>query len=308
MAATDAEERVCWPDYKFRQLLGTGSFARVFAAGVTTTATRPAARRPLFGDAAASRSAPLDMCGSKRPSTAVVCTALGARKLPRVVAVKQYNRAALREPAMRDMVMAEARAMRDAGDHENVCRLLDAFEDHRGRVTEARGSLVYMAPEALVRGHTHHARPTDVWSLGVCFYLMLTGSFPFRGDSEAEVIRMVRTRPPNAKADGLPAGHPASELTLRLLDRSAATRPTAEAVCADPWLRGGAAGERSPEAQDGGDVATQAELVDVTTIPTAPVPVRPRAAGRHALAVDVSDAADSKPLAGMSADQRSHRP
>ena len=171
------------------------------------------------------------------------------------------------------------------------------------RVTEARGSLVYMAPEALVRGHTHHARPTDVWSLGVCFYLMLTGSFPFRGDSEAEVVRMVRTRPPNAKADGLPAGHPASELTLRLLDRSAATRPTAEAVCADPWLRGGAAGERSPEAQDGGDVATQAELVDVTTIPTAPVPVRPRAAGRPALAVDVSDAADSKPLAGMSADR-----
>lgn len=677
------------------QLLGTGSFARVFAAGVATTATRPAARRPLFGDSAAARSAPLDLCGLSVSTTALVHTAMGTRKLPRVVAVKQYNRAALREPAMRDMVMAEARAMRDAGDHENVCRLLDAFEDHRGvslvmdhcaggtllgalrraraaaaragpsaapgprgkagvplssgkgtptskgsssptsslasgrsraarsagtgkrafignlqphqarrvarrkpldseargaippelarpamlamargvrhlhrrgiahrdvklenvvvdgsaagtgasdavaagrirlcdfgfatrvqsqasaskaaaqafgvqmaiggpsssagvgrgvgrvgltpppplpprspafsvspsqrsvsppplppspaglvansahfsggtavafpvasgagtglphaggqapsasmpsavgqgklsgiaqetvdgqtqgpdpsvaslfaaaaeaggvagfdsdpppdqaclasesfgsdghdsicerqirpstpnrrpvvgpstakplgvargptqrlsaatpppraapsppptpplRVTEARGSLVYMAPEALVRGHTHHARPTDVWSLGVCFYLLLTGQFPFRGDSEADVIRMVRTRPPNATADGLPLGHPASELTLRLLDRSAKTRPSAEELCAHPWLRGGVVDD---DASDGdcSDGMDHEDRVDVTKLPAVPQPPKAEPTGWPLLAVDVGDPGDCEP-------------
>jgi len=114
-------------------------------------------------------------------------------------------------------------------------------------VAEGRGSLVYMAPEALVRGRQHLARPADVWSLGVCFYVLLTGRFPFQGDSEADVVRQVRTARPTAEADGIAPDHPASSLLLGMLRRNPRERLTAEAVCADPWLRGG---RREPDLTD----------------------------------------------------------
>jgi serine/threonine protein kinase len=45
------------------------------------------------------------------------------------------------------------------------------------------GTPSYMAPE-ITRKMDYEGKPVDIWALGVLLYVMLTGTFPFRGVSE----------------------------------------------------------------------------------------------------------------------------
>ncbi len=57
------------------------------------------------------------------------------------------------------------------------------------------GTVPYMSPEALM-GQDPDFR-TDIWSLGVMFYEMLTGQRPFRGKGAGEIITKILQEPPN---------------------------------------------------------------------------------------------------------------
>ena len=111
-----------------------------------------------------------------------------------------------------------------------IARTLDANQPKLTSASMIIGSPAYMAPEQLA-GKPCDAR-TDVWSLGVVLYELLTGTLPYPEPSVAEQYARILEGPPRAPRtlDGsIP--NALSELTLRCLARSPSDRfPDARAL------------------------------------------------------------------------------
>jgi serine/threonine protein kinase/tetratricopeptide (TPR) repeat protein len=118
-----------------------------------------------------------------------------------------------------------------------------------GSVTQTdtfSGTVAYSSPEQ-IRGERVDQR-TDLWSLGVVWYEMLTGSLPFAGETIASQMRAVLDTAPAAirtvRAE-VPTG--VERVLTRLLSKTVASRtPDASTLLADiRALAGDAAPERS---------------------------------------------------------------
>lgn len=104
------------------------------------------------------------------------------------------------------------------------------------KATLTVGSIAYLSPEIL------HKQPydfkTDVWSLGISLYCMLTGKLPFVDDTVEQTISNIKRKEVNFDkpcwAD-VPAS--AKELVSLMLTKDPAKRPNVDAVLEHKWLK-----------------------------------------------------------------------
>ena len=94
------------------------------------------------------------------------------------------------------------------------------------------GSPVYAAPEVIMR--RPYSYPADVWSLGVLFYLMIVGRFPFQSDNVLSTMKMIVEDTPHFPENLEPT---LLSLLTRMLDKNPDTRITASEIKEHPWFQ-----------------------------------------------------------------------
>ena len=68
-------------------------------------------------------------------------------------------------------------------DFGSAC-LLNVFKGMKGNV----GTTMYMSPESLTQEILYH-KSSDMWSVGVVTYCLLTSSFPFKSTKDEEELK-----------------------------------------------------------------------------------------------------------------------
>ena len=107
--------------------------------------------------------------------------------------------------------------------------------EEQDRADSASGTVNYMSPQQL-RGQI--ADPaSDIFSLGIVAYEMLTGAHPFHGDTNAALMQSIEQTipaPPNSIEPDIPSQ--ISTLVEAMLAKDTGSRPTAEAVASKAAL------------------------------------------------------------------------
>ena len=105
-------------------------------------------------------------------------------------------------------------------------------------MTQIVGTAYYIAPEVLEGDYT---KACDVWSMGVIFYMLLSGRCPFGGVDDDEIQEAVRS----SKLKFHPAtwgeiSDGAIDLCKKMINRSVGQRLTCAQVLKHPWMTHGA--------------------------------------------------------------------
>ncbi|KAI4998370.1 hypothetical protein ZWY2020_053712 [Hordeum vulgare] len=108
------------------------------------------------------------------------------------------------------------------------------FEDDDDMLRRSPGTPVFTAPECC-QGSAYHGRSADTWAVGVTLYCMITGCYPFLGETLQETYDKIV----NDAADIPSAVSPQLvDLLERLLCKDPGDRITLEAAAAHPWVAG----------------------------------------------------------------------
>lgn len=98
------------------------------------------------------------------------------------------------------------------------------------------GTSYYIAPEILI--NSQYNEKCDLWSAGVILHIMLTGSAPFQGKSDAEIMQKIQKTKIDQNSAAYKTVNPgAKDLLFKLLNVDAKQRFSARQALAHQWLR-----------------------------------------------------------------------
>uniref|UniRef100_A0A8C5KE23 Serine/threonine-protein kinase 17A n=1 Tax=Jaculus jaculus TaxID=51337 RepID=A0A8C5KE23_JACJA len=144
------------------------------------------------------------------------------------------------------------------GDIKIVDFGLSRIVKNSEELREIMGTPEYVAPEIL--SYDPISMATDMWSIGVLAYVMLTGVSPFLGDNKQETflnISQMNLSYSEEEFDGV--SESAIDFIKRLLLKKPEDRATAEECLKHPWLSG--RGDQDPSCKKKG------ALAEVNTLP-----------------------------------------
>lgn len=116
---------------------------------------------------------------------------------------------------------------------------LSKFVKSSGLVDTPCGSPCYASPECL-SGQPYDGRKSDVWSMGVIMFAMVTGQLPWTKRNQTQLFNQIKkgeyTIPPYLSDE-------CQNLLSRLLTVDGNARITLDEALAHPWMTGGGQGE-----------------------------------------------------------------
>jgi len=121
---------------------------------------------------------------------------------------------------------------------DDICYIIDfglsfAYKPNQ-YVTNSSGSYDYAAPE-IWTGLPRIGIESDVWSLGVCLYAMVTARFPFKLEDNDGPLKLVRGDLPLEIPQTM--SYELRQLLVFMLDRNHRTRIPIDVIESHPWVR-----------------------------------------------------------------------
>ncbi|CAI5503281.1 unnamed protein product, partial [Closterium sp. Naga37s-1] len=114
---------------------------------------------------------------------------------------------------------------------------LSDFRKPGKHFTDVVGSAYYVAPEVLKR---RSGPESDVWSIGVITYILLSGRRPFWDKTEAGIFNEVLKKKPDFREKPWPQiSSSAKDFVKKLLKKDPRARPTAAQALSHPWVKEG---------------------------------------------------------------------
>jgi serine/threonine protein kinase len=95
-------------------------------------------------------------------------------------------------------------------------------------------SVLYTAPEVLTGTFT---AKSDIWSVGVILYTMLSGVLPYQAENYESTVKLIQNMHPIYNTSAWVNITPeATTLVKKMLSKNPKDRPTAEQILSDPWI------------------------------------------------------------------------
>lgn len=127
---------------------------------------------------------------------------------------------------------------------QNILKIIDfgtaeKYDKKRDKLKGLKGTAYYVAPEVIEGNYDERC---DVWSIGVIMYILLSGSPPFDGDQDADILRAVKKGQYSFTAPvWKQISVDAKNLLKKLLTQDYKARPYARDLINDVWF------ERAPK-------------------------------------------------------------